>query len=600
MKYRNDIDGLRAIAVLAVIFFHLGFLQNGYLGVDVFFVISGYLITSIIYKEVLENRFSIFTFYERRIRRIIPLLLFITLVAFVLGLLFMLPDDLENLSQSVIASNLSANNILMFITSKDYWNTLNEYKPLMHTWSLGIEEQFYFIFPALILIVSKFSKNYIKLLLIFISLFSLLLFLFSENEASRFYLLQYRFFELSTGGLAAVITFDSKKISNSFRFLLYFTLITLVGLMLSPIQSSKILVLLTTLLSVLLISLGKFFYIKDKVSNYILQNKIIVFIGKISFSLYMWHQLIFAFTRYVLLEKINFLQGLLLIIITFILSLFTYYVIENPFRDRKRFATKKVIIILGIVFFISTTSSLYVYLKGGVIKDFPSLGLYKADAQKQSKLFSSNDNIHIHYNELIRNLDKPFELQNNNHKMKVLVLGNSFGRDVANIFLESTIRDDIELTYFDIDRVKNDHSLKQRAEDANLIVIGVVKFISKQQIVALGLDLNKVMVFGTKDFGYSNGINYNRMRAISDYSSYYVSMRAGTLAIEQEYEKEWGNQYISLIKPLLNSSGKIRVFTEDGKFISQDTEHLTKFGAQFYAKRLNNDLVSILKKHAPH
>jgi peptidoglycan/LPS O-acetylase OafA/YrhL len=128
-KYRKDIDGLRAYAVIVVIIFHLGFLPNGYLGVDIFFVISGYLITSIIYKQLLDDSFSVYRFYQRRIKRIIPLLLFISTFAFILGLIFMLPDDLENLAQSVVSSNLSANNILMLITSSDYWAVKNEYKP---------------------------------------------------------------------------------------------------------------------------------------------------------------------------------------------------------------------------------------------------------------------------------------------------------------------------------------------------------------------------------------------------------------------------------------------------------------------------------------
>lgn len=144
--YRTDIDGLRAIAVISVILFHLGYLPNGYLGVDIFFVISGYLITGIVFNEVIENRFSILKFYERRIRRIIPLVLFTTFIAFLPGVFFMLPDDLENLCQSIIASNFSMNNILMYITSDNYWDVRNDYKPLMHTWSLGIEEQFYLLY----------------------------------------------------------------------------------------------------------------------------------------------------------------------------------------------------------------------------------------------------------------------------------------------------------------------------------------------------------------------------------------------------------------------------------------------------------------------
>ena len=133
MQYRTDIDGLRAFAVSAVILFHLGYLPNGYLGVDVFFVISGYLITSIVYGKASRGTFSIADFYRRRIRRILPLMLVVSSVALAVGASYMLPDDLENLGQSVVASNFSANNILMYFTSADYWAVRNDYKPLMHT-----------------------------------------------------------------------------------------------------------------------------------------------------------------------------------------------------------------------------------------------------------------------------------------------------------------------------------------------------------------------------------------------------------------------------------------------------------------------------------
>ena len=159
--YRKDVDGLRAIAVLSVILFHLNILPNGYLGVDVFFVISGYLITKIIYTEAIEGKFSIFNFYLRRLRRIIPLVLLVNFISLIIGLFVMLPDDLENLGQSAVATNLFSNNILEYIVSKDYWNILNEFKPLMHTWSLGVEEQYYIIYPVLFIILSGKRLRYV-------------------------------------------------------------------------------------------------------------------------------------------------------------------------------------------------------------------------------------------------------------------------------------------------------------------------------------------------------------------------------------------------------------------------------------------------------
>lgn len=365
MQYRNDIDGLRAIAVIAVIIFHLGFMSNGYLGVDVFFVISGYLITSIIYKEITEHNFSIKRFYERRIRRIIPLLLFVTTIAFILGVFMMLPDDLENLAQSVVASNFSANNILMLITSSDYWAVLNDYKPLMHTWSLGIEEQFYFIYPALILLVSKYSKKHIITLLSFLVLTSLFLFLFYGDVYSRFYLLQYRFFELASGGLVAVLYYNKTSITEKSKYVFYLSLIALIGLMIIPSESNMFLVIATTIVTILILSIGKFLYNEDKFSIYLLQNKYIVYIGKISFSLYLWHQVVFAYSRYVLFDKIDVLNVLPLIALIIALSIFTYHFIESPFRNKKVISTRKVLVAISFAFALVTTSSLYVYMVGG-------------------------------------------------------------------------------------------------------------------------------------------------------------------------------------------------------------------------------------------
>ncbi len=279
--YRTDIDGFRAIAVISVILFHLGYLSNGYLGVDVFFVISGYLITGIVYNEVNENSFSVLKFYERRIRRIIPLVLFTTLISFILGLIFMIPEDLENLSQSVFASNFSANNILMKITSEDYWAVKNNYKPLMHTWSLGIEEQFYVLYPLIFFFLKGELKRFILPLLLLLTALSLILFFMSNNISAKFYFLQYRFFELSIGGICAIY-FNKRDALNNLKnsqHILFIMLFLLVGsLYFNTINNNDIKVFITTILTAGALVLGGLHFEKNNIYKALISNKLLTIV----------------------------------------------------------------------------------------------------------------------------------------------------------------------------------------------------------------------------------------------------------------------------------------------------------------------------------
>src|SRR5690606_20320203 len=339
-----------------VIIFHLGFLKNGYLGVDIFFVISGYLITTIVYKEVNDDKFSVTQFYVRRLRRIFPLVLFTTFCALILGIVFMLPYDLKNLSYSVIASNFSINNIVTWITSADYWNVVNDYKPLMHTWSLGIEEQFYIVYPIIFYFLSGKRRIFIVPTLVVFSIISLLLFILSDNEPSRFYLLQYRFYELSFGGICAVYFVKNpnklKYFQNEWLLLLavfFLLIIMVVPFFISSVFKIPIVVLLT---AAVLVFGGQNFEKPDNKYRYLFCNPIIVYIGKISFSLYMWHQIVFAYARYFVYQEIKFYNSVLLIIITLILSVFTYHFLETPFRKKSIINTKKLFYIISISFVI--------------------------------------------------------------------------------------------------------------------------------------------------------------------------------------------------------------------------------------------------------
>ena len=574
-NYRKDIDGIRAIAILSVILFHFGCLPNGYLGVDIFFVISGYLITKIIFKETLENRFSIIHFYIRRIRRIIPLVLFTTSIALIIGLIVMIPDDLENLSQSVISTNFFANNILLYLTSGNYWNIVNEYKPLMHTWSLGIEEQYYLFYPLFFLIFQGKKIRYILPTLIFLTILSLLLYFINTNEAAKFYLIPFRFFELSIGGIGAIYL---KKFKNATR-LKFVLLLGLISILFFSIDLPDNIKLLLSILITLCILLSES---NNKTINYyILENKLMVGIGKISFSLYMWHQIILAFTRYFVLERINSFQYILIFIATLILSVFSYYFIEQPFRKDKIIGTKKLLWIVCSVFLLTTSVSFYIYFKAGVIRDVPELDLYTSNVQR---------NIHTKYNSRIYEFDKNFS---KNKNIKVIVIGDSFARDWANILLESKFKKEIEISY--ISDIAKCNQLKERFREVKFIFISATIIdMSQYNILVKNLNLNSanIWIIGTKNFGINNGYFYNN-RHNPDYFRQRTSMSDGYAEENELMKKQWGVKYIDMIQKVIDKNGTVAIFTPNGKFISEDCRHLTRNGSIYYSQLLESKLVSI-------
>jgi peptidoglycan/LPS O-acetylase OafA/YrhL len=573
--YRKDIDGIRAIAVMAVILFHFGYLPNGYLGVDVFFVISGYLITKIIFKEINQNRFSITQFYLRRTRRIIPLVLFINALAILIGICVMLPDDLENLCQSVVSTNLFSNNILQYVTTGNYWDVSNEFKPLMHTWSLGIEEQFYLVYPVIFIIFSK-RIRWILPILVALTLLSLLIFFTSHSEPSKFYLLPSRFFELSLGGMASIILKD-RVVINKFKSVLIGLLFLFLFIDINLPQDLKL--FLTILLTVgVLISAGS----QDKISTFILENKLMIWIGKISFSLYMWHQLILAFARYFVFESFGIVEASGIFILIVILSYLSYSVIEQPFRNKNKIKNSVLLWITGIAFVLTTIVSLYIYQKGGIIKDIPELGIKMSEGKRK---------MHSAYNDKIYKRDVDFI---STDKIKILVIGNSFARDWSNVLLESKYKDSIEVAYiYDIDKSKN---VNERLGKADYI------FFSNRTKAEFGditknytIDTTKVWMLGTKNFGVNNGIYYNR-RGNPDYCSSRVAIAKTFLDRNDSLKMQWKNKFVDIIGRVIDKDKKMPVFTPDCEFISQDCRHFTKSGAIYFSQFINdNSLVKIKK-----
>ena len=328
MKYRSEIDGLRAIAVVPVILFHARFdlFSGGFVGVDVFFVISGYLITTIIINEMENGTFTLLRFYERRARRILPSLFFVVLCCIPAAWFLLLPSDMKDFAQSVVAVATFSSNILFWIES-GYFATEAELKPLLHTWSLAVEEQYYILFPLFLMAVWRSGLRAIVGLLILMFVVSLAVAHWGayNNPSATFYLLPTRAWELLIGAFAA---FYLQRTSVSFPYWLnnWLSAFGLAAILYSVFAFDEatpfpsLYALVPTAGTVLII----LFSLRGTWTHTILSLKSVVGLGLISYSLYLWHQPVFAFWRHYNLLEPAYTQMLSAAFISFILAIFTF------------------------------------------------------------------------------------------------------------------------------------------------------------------------------------------------------------------------------------------------------------------------------------
>jgi len=340
--YRPDIDGLRAIAVTAVIFFHLpaNWLEYGYLGVDIFFVISGYLITSILHRELRNGTFSLKQFYARRIKRLLPALGTVIVVTTAISLVILLPADLLGYARSVLATLVFSANIY-FWRDTNYFARDAEEKPLLHLWSLGVEEQFYLIFPILLLFLARFSPVITLTLVVLMSGISLainILLVSIGGSSPAFFLIPARAWELGLGATIALLPVSSALSSKG----LIIKLLAAFGLLLallSLVYGNYSLAAVPTpffavLGSALFIWAGTDRKQQSPVSVF-LSTRPIVAIGKISYSLYLWHWPIIVLSQYYLVRHLSAAESAISIVTMFIAATLTYRYIENPLRKSK-------------------------------------------------------------------------------------------------------------------------------------------------------------------------------------------------------------------------------------------------------------------------
>ncbi len=442
MKYRSEIDGLRAFALLPVIFFHAGFhsFTGGFVGVDVFFVISGYLITTVIISELAEDRFSIVNFYERRARRILPALFFVMAICLPFSWFWLSPTHLKDFGQSLLGVSTFLSNIL-FWRESGYFETASELKPLLHTWSLAIEEQYYIMFPIFLMIVWRLGIKWILILLTLIFILSLGL---SEwgvlnHPNAAFYLLPTRGWELLVGVFVAFyIKYNDYLKSDSLNQLL--SLIGFIMIIYSVVAFDKntpfpgLYALVPTIGTGLLILSA----VPNTVVHKFLSLKPIVGMGLISYSAYLWHQPILAFAHHRIMGEVSNLLILFLCAFSFILAWFSWRYIETPFRDKTKVSRSFIFKFSfgGIIFFSLIGQGLNV-IDGGLI--------FLPPEQKKvfSRFINSTDYVVKRHAEIeLKKFDKT------NDKRDILIIGDSYSEDLVNAVFEAKMDETYEFSSY--------------------------------------------------------------------------------------------------------------------------------------------------------
>ncbi|OFK54512.1 MULTISPECIES: acyltransferase family protein [Haemophilus] len=408
IKYRPEIDGLRAIAVISVIIYHLNenWLSGGFLGVDIFFVISGFLITGIIITEIQQNSFSLKQFYTRRIKRIYPAFITVmALVSFIASAIFIY-NDFNKLRKTIELAIAFLSNFYLGLTQGYFDLSANE-NPVLHIWSLAVEEQYYLIFPLILILAYKKFREIKVLFIITLILFFILLAtsfvsanFYKEvlHQPNIYYLSNLRFPELLVGSLLAIYhnlsasKQASKQASNLIAILSTLLLFSCLFLMNNNIAFIPgITLILPCIFTALIIHTTS----QNNIVKLCLSNKAIVFIGKISYSLYLYHWIFIAFAYYITGEKqINNQSIAIVIILTIIFSVLSYYLIEQPIRKSKLNFKQAFI---------------YLYL-------IPSLFIIGYNTYERKQIRKEKEHIE---------LDIPFSTHKNSHPSKIITIGDS-------------------------------------------------------------------------------------------------------------------------------------------------------------------------------
>ncbi|MDI1295512.1 MAG: acyltransferase family protein [bacterium] len=386
ISYRRDIDGLRTLAVIPVILFHLGsrYCPGGYVGVDIFFVISGFLITATLKQEIERQDFSIIRFYERRARRILPALFFMVAATIIAGAFILMPDDFKDLGASATATALFASNIL-------FWKTLNyfavgaEVQPLVHTWSLAVEEQFYLLFPLFLAGLGRWGRSKFVGPTLALAVMSLIVSIIGVNAGSSaaYYLLPSRAWELLAGSLLALRALPPFSQPWHREVAAGGGLLAILGSIVLLNEGSPfpgLLAIPSVLGTVAILHAGTG---GTSLVGRLLSTKPMVGIGLISYSLYLWHWPLIVYVRYMSLGLLSSTDAIVIFLATCVAAYLSWRYVERPFRNRTAIARKSMLLGSAIAIACAGLVGVSIYLTKGMPQRFPTVAELTRHIQQQ-------------------------------------------------------------------------------------------------------------------------------------------------------------------------------------------------------------------------
>lgn len=607
MQYRREIDGLRALAVLPVILFHAGFntFRGGFVGVDVFFVISGYLITSIILAEKQSGTFTLARFYERRARRILPALYVMAVACVPFAYLWLEPVDLAEFSRSLVAAAGFASNIF-FWRETNYFATANELKPLLHTWSLAVEEQYYIVFPLLLLAVWRFGRRWLLASFVVGLLLSLIASEFGviHSPAATFYLLPTRGWELLMGAIAALhlsghvqATARWREVPASLGVLMLAYGVLMFGKS-TPFPGFYALVPTVGALLIILYADAQTY------AGKLLGSRALVGVGLISYSAYLWHQPLLAFARH-RFGELNAVAVGVVLALTFALAVVSWRFVEKPFRDRTRVGTRPLWAASAVGAAVLVACGWFGSAQRGFIDHYAEEDRYILDTSEAGRYV----------------IKRARELQEREFdqtgRRKVVLIGDSFAEDLTNAVYESGLSEQTQLSTFHVSApcgnlfLHEDYSDKilevdphtcaagyssprlQRAlREADEIWLASSWRLWQAELLPRSIEnlkntYNKpVRVFGRKDFGHVSkrtltGLTRAERLAMTN------PMRAEHIKTNDLMRATLpADSFIDVSALICGTGPSCPVFTPSDRLISFDGVHLTADGAAHFGQLL--------------